>query len=197
MKTIVSADGPTLNANVAQHLTNCPYLTIVADDGSPPQAIENPVRSLSRGRALRLVEWIERQGAAAVMTGHCGAGVRRRLAASGIALYAGCGGTIEQSLARRENVELADSTAVDDGGGRQGRRRRGLDEARPRGSGRRRRNSNGRGRHRQSAKSVAALLADDEAARRQQVARLRHQATVVRHQLDEINRSIAELENGG
>jgi len=106
MKIAVSADGPTLDAQVDPRFGRCAYFLIVNPDTLDSEAVENPNDARASGAGIQSAELMAAKDVKCVLTGHCGPNAQQALAAAGIDVVSECSGTVRNVVARFEAGEL-------------------------------------------------------------------------------------------
>ena len=84
MKIAVTAERPSLDANLDPRFGRCAYFLIVDTDDYSFQAIENPSIALGGGAGIQSAQMIADQGVQAVITGNCGPNAHKVLSAAGL-----------------------------------------------------------------------------------------------------------------
>ncbi|MBN2199415.1 MAG: hypothetical protein JW747_06140 [Candidatus Aminicenantes bacterium] len=99
-KILVSAAGPTLDADIVPNFGRSPYFLIVDPATLQCDSLANPHAEASHGAGIRAARWAAGREVAAVLTGQVGPHARRVLDAAGIAVLAAGEGTVRQAIAR-------------------------------------------------------------------------------------------------
>lgn len=96
MKVAVSAQAPSLGAEVDPRFGRAAYFVVVETDDMTFEALENPSRTLGGGAGIQAARWMAEKGAKAVCTGFCGPNAHETLSAAGIQVMADCKGTVAE-----------------------------------------------------------------------------------------------------
>jgi len=114
MTIVVTADGETLDAPVDQRFGRAAWF-IVYDSLTKEFKVVDNRQSLdaAQGAGIQAAETISRLGAECLLTGHCGPKAFRALAAAGIRVYSGAGGTVAEAIASFEAGRLTQAAAAD------------------------------------------------------------------------------------
>ena len=94
MKIAVTATEPSLDARMDPRFGRCPYFLVVETDDGSFEAVENQSVSLGGGAGIQSAQLMADKGVQTVLTGNCGPNAYQTLAAAGIAVIVGCGGTV-------------------------------------------------------------------------------------------------------
>jgi len=115
MRIAITATGADLEANVDPRFGRCPYFLFVETDDLSFEATENPNLTLGGGAGIQSAQLMAAKGVKHVLTGNCGPNAYQTLAAAGIAVVVGCGGTVadvvEQFKAGQLNATAEPSVA--------------------------------------------------------------------------------------
>lgn len=95
---VVSASGPTLDSNVDPRFARCSHLVVVDTDSMDFEALENPALDVPGGAGIRAARAVAGRGIKAVITGNCGPNAYQALAAAGIQVVVGAGGTVREAV---------------------------------------------------------------------------------------------------
>jgi predicted Fe-Mo cluster-binding NifX family protein len=106
MRVAVSATGPSLEAAVDPHFGRCACFVLVETDDLSFEVVRNEAAALGGGAGIQAGQMMAHKGVAAVLTGSCGPNAHETLAAAGIAVMAGCSGTVAEVVARLKAGEL-------------------------------------------------------------------------------------------
>lgn len=98
MKVAVSSTGPSLADAVDPRLGRCEYLLIVDPDTMGFEALQNENKMLGGGAGIQTARMIAERGANVVLTGNCGPNAYETLAAAGVQVITGMGGTVQEAL---------------------------------------------------------------------------------------------------
>ena len=94
MKIAVTATEPSLDARMDPRFGRCPYFLVVETDDASFEAVENQSVSLGGGAGIQSAQLMADKGVQTVLTGNCGPNAYQTLAAAGIAVIVGCGGSV-------------------------------------------------------------------------------------------------------
>ena len=98
MKIAVSADGPTLDAKVANRFNAAKYLLIIDLDTSEYEAVPNPFTTGQHGAGVQAIVLAVSRGAKAVLTGYTSPAVVNQFKSSGIEVLTGMTGTVRDAV---------------------------------------------------------------------------------------------------
>jgi len=98
MKIAVTATEPSLDARMDPRFGRCPYFLVVETDDASFEAVENQSVSLGGGAGIQSAQLMASKGVQTVLTGNCGPNAYQTLAAAGIAVIVGCGGTVADAV---------------------------------------------------------------------------------------------------
>lgn len=110
MKIAVSSTGPSLDAPMDERFGRCPCFVIADSAGSDIDPVSNPCATQGHGAGIQAARLVAEKGVAVVLTGRCGPNASDTLAAAGVSVVIGCGGTVRDVLERyrAENGDGAD-----------------------------------------------------------------------------------------
>jgi predicted Fe-Mo cluster-binding NifX family protein len=106
MRVAVTATGPTREADVDPRFGRCRHFVFVDTDGDDCEAVENRNAGLGGGAGIQSAQLVAEKGAEAVLTGNCGPNAFQVLAAAGVSVFTGVGGTVEEAVQSLRNGEL-------------------------------------------------------------------------------------------
>jgi predicted Fe-Mo cluster-binding NifX family protein len=191
MKIAVSANGPTLDAEVDPRFGRCPYFIIADPETMEFEAIDNASAMAAGGAGISAAQMVAGKGVAAIITGNCGPNAHQVLSAAGIEMITGASGKVKDVLEsyRAGKLKASSQPSVPDhfgmGGGGGGGMGRGMGGGMGRGMGKGRCMGHGMNPPMASAPQSPALEIEGLKAQSQDLAR----------QLGEIRHRIEELEN--
>ncbi|HBI27386.1 MAG: NifB/NifX family molybdenum-iron cluster-binding protein [Syntrophaceticus sp.] len=110
MKIGVSATGKDLESLMDSRFGRCNYFILVDPDTEEFEAMDNPGVSAGGGAGIQAAQAVMKQGAEAVITGHCGPNAFDVLAAGGIKIYQASEKSIEEVLDLYKKGELKEVT---------------------------------------------------------------------------------------
>ncbi|MDK2972979.1 MAG: hypothetical protein PWP23_2734 [Candidatus Sumerlaeota bacterium] len=113
MKIAISATRGSLDAQLDPRFGRCAYFLLVETDDLSYEAIGNPNLSLGGGAGIQSAQLLTQQGVRHVLTGNCGPNAYQALSAAGIAVVAGCSGSVRDAIARftaGEHPPIAEAT---------------------------------------------------------------------------------------
>ena len=96
MKIAITANNPTLNADIDPRFGRCVYFIFVELDNMNFEAFPNPHASMGRGAGIQAAQFVIEKGAQSVLTGNCGPKAFQVLAAGGVQVVIDCTGNVEQ-----------------------------------------------------------------------------------------------------
>lgn len=98
MKTAVTCQGATLEDIVDQRFGRSRYFLIVDTDTMQFEAVENPSFAAGGGAGVQAAQLVADRGVQTVLTGNCGPKAYHALAAAGIEVVTGAGGTAREAV---------------------------------------------------------------------------------------------------
>jgi predicted Fe-Mo cluster-binding NifX family protein len=114
MRIAVTSKGADLSSELDERFGRAKYFIIYDTDTGEYRAVDNEVNlNASQGAGIQSGELVVREGAGALLTGHCGPKAFRVLSAAGVAVFNGCTGTVEQAIESYRKGELQKSEAPD------------------------------------------------------------------------------------
>ncbi len=109
MKIAVSSTGPSLDAPMDERFGRCPCFVIADSAGVDFDPVTNPCATQGHGAGIQAARLVAEKGVTVVLTGRCGPNASDTLAAAGVSVVTGCGGTVRQVLERYQ-AENHDAT---------------------------------------------------------------------------------------
>jgi predicted Fe-Mo cluster-binding NifX family protein len=106
MKVAVSSTGDYIQSEVDQRFGRCKSFLIVDTDTMDFIIINNDIGNASGGAGINAAKIVSDAGAEVVLTGNCGPNAHRTLSASGIKLYTGVTGPIDEAINDLKNGKL-------------------------------------------------------------------------------------------
>ena len=114
MKIAVTSRGTDPSSELDERFGRAKYFIIYDTDTGEFRAVDNEVNlNASQGAGIQSGELVVREGAKALLTGHCGPKAFRVLNAAGVEVFNGCTGTVEQAIESYHKGELQKSEAPD------------------------------------------------------------------------------------
>ncbi len=110
MKIAISANGPTLDAEVDPRFGRCSYFIIADPDTMEFEAIDNASAMASGGAGISAAQMVAGKGVAAIITGNCGPNAHQVLSAAGIEMITGASGKVKDVLESYRAGKLKAST---------------------------------------------------------------------------------------
>jgi len=110
MKIAITGTAPNLDAKVDPRFGRCPYFLVVETDDASFEAVENQSVSLGGGAGIQSAQLMASKGVQTVLTGNCGPNAYQTLAAVGIAVIVGCGGTVADAVEQFKAGQLNAAT---------------------------------------------------------------------------------------
>ncbi|MBS3733719.1 MAG: NifB/NifX family molybdenum-iron cluster-binding protein [Phycisphaerae bacterium] len=193
MTIAITATGADLDATVEPRFGRCPYFLIVNTEDMSFEAIENANVALGGGAGVQSAQLMADKGVTHVLTGNCGPNAHRTLSAAGIGVIVGCSGAVRDAVAQYKAGQLSQAAApnvashfgVGGGGGGMG-----MGRGMGRGMGMGRGAAQSTGGMGQAPPNASAAGGGED------VSALKQQADALARQMEQINRRIAELEQG-
>ncbi|HEX74154.1 MAG TPA: dinitrogenase iron-molybdenum cofactor biosynthesis protein [Dehalococcoidia bacterium] len=94
MKIAISANSPSLDAEVDPRFGRCQYYLILDPDTMQFESIQNSSIVIGGGAGIATGQMIVKSGVQVVLTGHCGPNAYQVLSAAGIQVITGVSGKI-------------------------------------------------------------------------------------------------------
>ena len=114
MKIAVTSRGTDLASEVDERFGRARYFIIYDTDTGEHRVVDNEVNlNAPQGAGVQSGETVVREGAGALLTGHCGPKAFRVLKAAGVEVFNGCSGTVEEAIERFRKGDLERSEAPD------------------------------------------------------------------------------------
>ena len=98
MKIAISANGPTLDAEVDPRFGRCSYFIVADPETMEFEAVDNASAMASGGAGISAAQMVAGKGVAAIITGNCGPNAHQVLAAAGIEMITGASGKIKDVI---------------------------------------------------------------------------------------------------
>ena len=98
MKIVISANGPTLDAEVDPRFGRCAYFIIADPETMEFEAIDNASAMASGGAGISAAQMVAGKGVAAIITGNCGPNAHQVLSAAGIDMITGASGKVKDAI---------------------------------------------------------------------------------------------------
>ena len=98
MKIAVSSTGPSLDAAMDERFGRCSCFVIADSTGADFDPVSNPCATQGHGAGIQAARLVAEKGASVVLTGRCGPNASDTLAAAGVSVVTGCGGTVREVL---------------------------------------------------------------------------------------------------
>jgi len=113
MKLIIASSGPRPADRVDPRFGRAPYLVQYDSADESFTALDNSAQAaLAQGAGVQAAQTVVGLGAEAVLTGRCGPKAFRILAESGVTVYAGCTGTVQDAVEAWHDGRLEALTAA-------------------------------------------------------------------------------------
>jgi predicted Fe-Mo cluster-binding NifX family protein len=100
MKIAVSATAPELDAPMDERFGRCPYFVITETEGPRHDEVVNPHSERGSGAGIQAARMLIERGVSVVLTGRCGPNAADTLAAAGVEIFTGYGGSVRQAMER-------------------------------------------------------------------------------------------------
>jgi predicted Fe-Mo cluster-binding NifX family protein len=113
MKIAVSADGPTLDAKVANRFNTAEYLLIIDLDTSEYEAVPNPFTTGQHGAGVQAIVLAVSRGAEAVLTGYTSPAVVSQFQSSGTEVLTGMTGTVRDAVEQYKTTSSLKASETD------------------------------------------------------------------------------------
>lgn len=90
------------------------YILVVETDDETFEAVDNEINlNAAQGAGIQAAQTVSRQGAKALLTGHCGPKAFQTLSAAGIEVYTGASGTVQDAVASFKAGQLESASGAD------------------------------------------------------------------------------------
>lgn len=109
MKIVISATGPSLDAEVDPRFGRCQYFIVVDLDDMSFEALPNTNLAQGSGVGIQSAKMVADQGASAVLTGNIGPNAQDVLSEVGVDVITGVSGTVREKAQQYKNGELRPS----------------------------------------------------------------------------------------
>jgi predicted Fe-Mo cluster-binding NifX family protein len=100
MRIAITANGPTMDANVDPRFGRCAYFLVVDTDTLETEAVENSNAALGQGAGIQSAQLMATKQVKYVLTGNCGPNAHETLSAAGIGVILNCSGTAREVVER-------------------------------------------------------------------------------------------------
>lgn len=110
MKIAVSANGPTLDANIDSRFGRCQYFVIADTDTMEFEALENSGALAGGGAGIATAQTLVNKGLEVVLTGNCGPNAYQVLSAAGIKVVTGISGKVREAIEDYKSGKLKASS---------------------------------------------------------------------------------------
>jgi len=113
MKIAVSASGESLDSNVDPRFGRCPYFIIVDTEDNKiksHEVVTNEAVQAMRGAGIQAAQTVANKGAKVVITGNIGPNAFNVLSQTGIKVFTGVSGKVDEALKKYLKGELKEST---------------------------------------------------------------------------------------
>lgn len=98
MKIAVSAEGPSIDAQVSLRFGRAPYFVLVDTDSMHIEVIENPFINQMSGVGIQVAQLMTEKGIEAIITGHVGPKAFEVLRQAGIDIVSVEGGSVKDAI---------------------------------------------------------------------------------------------------
>lgn len=98
MKIAISANGPSLDAEIDPRFGRCPYFIIADPETMEFEAVENASAMASGGAGISAAQMVADKGVAAIITGNCGPNAHQVLSAASIEMITGASGKVKDVI---------------------------------------------------------------------------------------------------
>ncbi len=109
MKIAISSTGPSLDSPMDDRFGRCACFVIADSVGSDFDPVSNTCATQGHGAGIQAARLVAEKGASVVLTGRCGPNASDTLAAAGVSVVTGCGGTVREVLEKYQ-AENGDGT---------------------------------------------------------------------------------------
>ena len=112
MKIVVSSTGPELSSATDPRFGRCSYFILVDSDSMDAKSFPNESKTAMGGAGIQAGQFVASLGAAAVLTGNVGPNAARVLGASGLKIYTGAAGTVEEAVNNFKAGKLKEASSA-------------------------------------------------------------------------------------
>ena len=112
MEIVVTASGPTLDADVDPRFARCAYYLFVDAESGEFESLQNTGEAES-GAGIKAAQRLASKNAGVVLTGNCGPNAFRTLSAAGIPVVLGCAGLVREVIERYRAGQLRPASEPD------------------------------------------------------------------------------------
>lgn len=117
MKVAITSTGQTLDSPVDERFGRAPWILVVDLDTLAVEAIDNTASiQAGAGAGTQAAQAVAERGVEWLLTGHVGPNAQRALAAAGIKIGLGAGGTCRETLLRFKAGGFQPASGADVGG---------------------------------------------------------------------------------
>ncbi len=106
MRIAVTAAGPSLDSPIDPRFGRSAYFVIVDTDNLQFKPIQNPNVMATGGAGIQSAQLVVTEGVQAVISGSFGPNAMRTLAASGVQMYEGFSGTVQDAVEKFKSNQL-------------------------------------------------------------------------------------------
>jgi predicted Fe-Mo cluster-binding NifX family protein len=170
-KISVTSTGPTLDDTVEPRFGRCAYFLIIDPDSLDFEAIQNPNITLRGGAGIQSAQLMANKGVSVVLTGNCGPNAFKTFGAAGIQVVTGITGHVQQAVEQFKAGKLSSTSGP----------------SVP--------SHFGMGRGMGGGRIAGQPGAGSPPSQKEEIARLRRQADVMRNQFEAIESSLGEFED--
>jgi predicted Fe-Mo cluster-binding NifX family protein len=110
MKIVVTANAPTLDAEIDPRFGRCQYFIIADPETMEFEALENSGAMAGGGAGISTAQTIAGKGIEAVLTGNCGPNAYHVLSAAGIKVVTGVSGKVVDAIHSYKSGKLKASS---------------------------------------------------------------------------------------
>jgi predicted Fe-Mo cluster-binding NifX family protein len=110
MKIVVTANAPTLDADIDPRFGRCQYFIIADPETMEFEALENSGAMAGGGAGISTAQTIASKGIEAVLTGNCGPNAYQVLSAAGIKIVTGVSGKVREAIQDYKSGKLKASS---------------------------------------------------------------------------------------
>ena len=121
MKIIVSAEGPSIDAQVSLRFGRAPYFILIDTETMNVEILENPFVNQMSGVGIQVAQLVAEKGVEVIITGHVGPKAFEALRQAGIQIVSVNGGSVKEAIDAFKEGKLSSVSAatapVHSGGG--------------------------------------------------------------------------------
>ena len=112
MKIIVSAEGPSIDAQVSLRFGRAPYFILIDTETMNVEILENPFVNQMSGVGIQVAQLVAEKGVEVIITGHVGPKAFEALRQAGIQIVSVNGGSVREAIDAFKEGKLSSVSAA-------------------------------------------------------------------------------------